>query len=88
MKPKFHPSRVNQALTVEWTELERRFRALLDDVAEDGNELVVLKHGVPIARVSPIRQEGSTLRGRFKGHLQERGDVVHFDSSHDWEANR
>jgi prevent-host-death family protein len=44
---------------------------LLDEVAEKRHTLVVTKRGRPVARVSPIPEEGD-----FVGSMRETGEIV------------
>ncbi len=44
-------------------EFKARCLALLDDVAERGEMLVVTKHGKPVAKVVPIEPSKKTLLG-------------------------
>ena len=59
---------------------------LLDEVAHHGHTLIITKRGRPVARVSPVRASAATVRGSWKGLVEVRGDIVHFDASEDWES--
>ena len=59
--------------TVGTTEFKARCLALLDQVAETGEPLVVTKRGRPVARVIPARQAG---RASLRGSVTARGDLV------------
>jgi prevent-host-death family protein len=54
---------VDKVLTA--SSFKARCLALLDEVAETGESLVVTKHGRPVARVAPI-QVPASLRGSVK----------------------
>lgn len=69
------------------SEFKARCLEVLETLRHSGRELVVTKHGKPIARVVPIRKP-SPLRGLFKGQIEIKGDIVHVDFSGDWEANK
>ena len=43
------------------TQFKAKCLALLDDVAETGETLVVTKHGKPVARVSPVEPAPSLV---------------------------
>jgi len=60
---------------------------VLESLRHGGRDLVLTKHGEPIARVVPIRKP-RPLRGLFKGQIEIRGDIVHTDLGGEWEANR
>jgi len=60
---------------------------LLDRVKEDGEEYIITKHGVPVAKLVPL--EGKTtrpLRGSHKSLVEIKGDIVDVTSENDWEA--
>lgn len=54
----------HEVKTIPAGEFKARCLALLDEVAEHGEVLVVTKRGVPVARVVPIEpQESRSLTG-------------------------
>ena len=69
------------------SEFKARCLEVLETLRQSGRELIVTKHGKPIARVVPIRKP-SPLRGLFKGQIEIKGDIVHADFGGDWEANK
>jgi prevent-host-death family protein len=74
-------------ITLSASEFKAKCLRLLDEVAE-GKTLVITKHGREVARVAPVAPPKRSLRGTWKGLIKIRGDIVHFDTSHDWESNR
>jgi prevent-host-death family protein len=58
--------------------------ALLDEVAETGEPIVVTKRGRPVARIVPARQ---TERAMLHGSVVVRGDIV-APILDDWEIDR
>ena len=59
----------------------------LNQTRLQGKEYIITKRGVPIAQVIPIKKRAITSRrGSLKGMAEIQGDIVHFDSSKDWEA--
>lgn len=66
-------------------EFKARCLALLDDVAERRTELVVTKHGRPVARVVPISAPDST-DGSVT--LLEEDDDAYFSTGERWDAER
>ncbi len=74
--------------TVAVSEFKAKCLRLLDEVAQEGQTLVVTKRGRPVARVVPISPPRRSLRGTWKGMVKLKGDIVHFDTSQDWESNR
>jgi prevent-host-death family protein len=69
------------------SEFKARCLEVLEALRHNGRELIVTKHGKPIARVVPIRKP-SPVRGLFKGQIEIKGDIVHADFGGDWEANK
>jgi prevent-host-death family protein len=70
------------------SEFKRRCLELLERIHRRGEEIVITKRGEPIARVSPLRPHGSSLRGLLRGRLTVKGDIVHNDWSRDWESSK
>ena len=51
--------------------------ALLDEVQERGEEIVVTKRGKPVARVGPVeREKPESIFGFLKGKARVVGDIV------------
>lgn len=48
--------------------------AILDRLDDEG--ILVTKHGRPVARVVPFRDEPSALIGALRGRLEVRGDIL------------
>lgn len=70
------------------SEFKAKCLRLLDQVEETGETLVITKRGRPVARIVPVSPPRRTLRGTWKGSVRIKGDIVHFDTSRDWESNR
>lgn len=63
-------------------EFKARCLALLDEVAESGEEIVVTKRGRAVARVVPVERPRP-----LRGSVTYEGDIITpFDD--DWDANR
>jgi len=75
-------------LTLPVTEFKARCLHLLDQVAQKGDSLVITKRGRPVARVVPVSAAAKPLRGSWKNVFKENGDIVHFDTTEDWESTR
>jgi prevent-host-death family protein len=73
--------------TVAASEFKAKCLRLLDRVEEEGETLVITKRGRPVAKVIPVTGGKRSLRGSWKGLVKIKGDIVHFDSSEDWESN-
>jgi len=58
-----------------------RFKAqclkLMDQVNQTREEIVITKHGQPVAKLVPIEQQtGSSILGFMKGSVQVSGDII------------
>ena len=58
------------------SEFKAKCLKLIDEVAESGEEIVITKHGRPVSRLLPYRQNPKSLFGRGKGTIEIHGDIV------------
>jgi prevent-host-death family protein len=66
------------------TEFKAKCLGLLDEIQESGGELVITKHGKPVAKlVSAVPPVSKTSRGSVRGRI--RGDIVNVNWAHLWE---
>jgi prevent-host-death family protein len=70
------------------SDFKARCLEILEDLRSSGHELLLTKHGSPIARVVPVTSQARSLRGLMKGQIQIVADIVQADFSDDWESNR
>jgi prevent-host-death family protein len=77
-----HMTMVKKSTPIPAGEFKARCLALLDRVAETGEELVVTKRGKPVARLVPVEEPPG-----LKGSLVWEGDLVS-PIGEDWEAGR
>ena len=70
------------------SEFKKHCLALFEKIQHKGEEILITKHGEPIAMVIPLRKEHQPLRGSMKGQLMINGDIVECDWSEGWEALR
>jgi prevent-host-death family protein len=75
-------------VTIGASDFKAKCLRILEEVAERGDTVVVTKRGKPLAKVVPFGCEKKPLKGRWKGLARTKGDIVHFDTSEDWEALR
>jgi prevent-host-death family protein len=68
------------------TEFKAKCLRILDDTWKKGKEYTITKKGLPIARVIPIRKLRGTRLGSLKGLATIDGDIVHFDTSEEWDV--
>jgi prevent-host-death family protein len=70
-------------MTIAATEFKAKCLALIDEVQEKGGELIISKHGLPVARLLPVGAEKPWLalrgKGRFTGDpfapVVDEGDI-------------
>lgn len=81
-------ARAAKTIELGISDFKARCLALLEQVRTRGDQVVVTKHGQPIARVVPLRQPTGPLRGSMRDLIEVRGDIVHVDWADVWEASR
>ena len=73
--------------TLKASEFKARCLALMDQVAQTGESIIITKHGKPVARLSPYRPpRASSLIGLHKGQIEINGDIVEPVGATLWEA--
>ena len=60
---------------VKASEFKAKCLKLMDEVAENGGEIVITKNGRPVSRLLPYRQRPKTLFGRDRDRLVILGDI-------------
>lgn len=65
------------------TRFKARCLALLDEVAESGTELVITKHGRPVARVVAV-DEGASLEGSVEFKVDDEALITPIEAP--WDA--
>jgi prevent-host-death family protein len=58
---------------------------LMDRVKLTHEEIVITKHGRPVAKLVPIEEQGSSFIGYMKGSVVVNGDII-APVDEDWEA--
>lgn len=76
-----------KVITLPVSQFKAKCLRLLDDVETKGDRIVITKRGRPIAQVVPPATQKPRLRGTWKDSVKILGDIVHFDTSEDWEEN-
>ena len=73
--------------TINISEFKTKCLRLLDETGRTGKEYVIAKKGIPVAYVTSIKKNKcKTRRGSLKGLASIHGDIVHFDTSSDWDV--
>lgn len=62
--------------TISATEFKAHCLALMEEVQRSGEELVITKHGKPVARLAPVASPGPSLVGWMRGTSQVVGDLI------------
>ena len=75
----------DQPRTITASEFRAKCLALMDEVADTGEEIVITKRGVPVARLSPYRGKPEPFIGADRGIIKIYGDIVGPVMGDDWE---
>jgi len=71
------------------TELKAKCLALLDEVDDRGDTIIVTKRGRPVATLQPVKKKPwKSPKGAWIGKVEIVGDIVNFDTSHLWNSLR
>jgi len=73
--------------TVKASEFKATCLALMDEIAESQETIVITKHGRPVSRLIPYRETPASLFALHRGEIEILGDIV-APSEDDWEASR
>ena len=73
------------ARTVTASEFRAKCLALMDEVADTGEEIVITKRGVPVARLTPYRKRPESFYGKYRGRIKIQGDLDD-PLDEDWES--
>jgi prevent-host-death family protein len=69
------------------SEFKAKCIAVLKEVQRSGNAVVVTRRGVPMVRVEPLRENQPKKElGMLEGTMGFEADIVHADTTVDWEA--
>ena len=73
--------------TIEASEFKAKFLKLMDEVAENGEEIVITKNGRPTARLVAYRQKPKSWFGADRDKLEILGDIIS-PIDVEWEAEQ
>ncbi len=71
-----HSGDAGQSRTMKASEFKAKCLRLMDEVAEDGGEIVITKNGKPVAKLTAFHERPKTLFGIDKGRLKILDDIV------------
>ena len=73
--------------TIKASEFKAKCLELMDEVAENGEEIVITKNGRPMARLVAYRQKPKTWFGADRGKMEIIGDII-APIDVEWEAEQ
>jgi len=62
------------AKTIGAAQFKEKCLAILDEVGPEG--IVVTKHGKPVAKLIPIKEDSAHLIGSLKDEIEVKGDIL------------
>ena len=71
-----HSGDAGQSRTMKASEFKAKCLRLMDEVAEDGGEIVITKNGKPVAKLTAFHERPKSLFGIDKGRLKILGDII------------
>jgi len=73
--------------TISITDFKARCLALLQELSDTNESLVITKHGKPFAEVRPCKQDVETTLQKFRGSVVHCDDIVS-PIEEEWDADR
>lgn len=61
---------------------------ILRSIAETGSDVVITKHGKPLAHIEPARNTEVFQLGKLSGTIQINDDITKPVAKEDWNANK
>ncbi len=78
---------MSKSLKISVSEFKAKSLGLFEQVAKSGIEIVVTKHGQPIAVVMPFKEPPRNRQGgKLRGSLVACGDIITPVATDEWEA--
>ncbi len=69
------------------SEFKAKCISVLKEVQRSGESVVVTLRGVPVARVEPLREDAPKKElGTLAGTVEVAADIVHAETTADWET--
>ena len=65
-----------QSRRMKASEFKAKCLGLMDEVAENGGEIVITKNGKPVAKLTAFHERPKTLFGSGRGRMKILGDIV------------
>ena len=79
--------------TIKASEFKATCLKLMDEVAENGEEIIITKNGLPVSRLLPYREKSKMTFGRNRDNIRILSDIVEpmpaewFDAADDSEED-
>ena len=70
------------------TNFKNQALKILDEIARTGKEVILTRHGKPLAHVEPAPATGEVVLGKLKGAMTLNEDIVAPIGDADWDACR
>ena len=67
---------MDEKRTIAAGEFKAKCLKLMDEVQATGQEIVITKHGKPVAKLAPLEKELPSLFGCMKGSIEILGDII------------
>ena len=64
------------SMTVKASEFKAKCLKLMDELSENGGEIVITKNGFPVSRLVPYREKPNSLFGIDQDKIEILGDIV------------
>ncbi len=71
--------------TMTASEFKAKCLALMDEIAESGEEIIITKRGKPVAKLAPYEDKPASWFGRDRDGIVIRGDIIE-PIDVEWEA--
>ena len=67
---------MDETRTIAAGEFKAKCLKLMDEVQATGEEIVITKHGKPVAKLAPLEKKLPSLFGCMKGSITILGDII------------
>ena len=71
-----HSGDAGQSRTMKASEFKAKCLGLMDEVAENGGEIVITKNGKPVAKLIAFHERPKSLFGSGRGRMKILGDII------------
>jgi len=69
-------------------QFKNRCLAIMDEVQQTGEPVLITKHGKPVAKLVPAKKSGEDIFGYMAGKMKIAGDIVSpITPPEDWECD-